>query len=104
MREQVARDEFRGFKSKFAILVATISMVLLVVSANRIIIYEAYTSEHFNAYVDKNKLVGILTTNFILLIVFAAFTLAGVIFAIYFAGKFDRKGRIKLNLIDRIFP
>ena len=32
------------------------------------------------------------------------FTIAGVIFAIYFAGKYDRKGRIQLNLLDRIFP
>ena len=79
-------------------------MVFLIVSANRIIVYEAYTSEYFNGYVDKNKLVGILTTNFILLIVFGAFTIAGVIFAIYFAGKYDRKGRVQLNLLDRIFP
>ena len=104
MREQVVRDEFRGLKSKFATLVATVSMVFLIVSANRIIVYEAYTSEYFNRYVDKNKLVGILTTNFILLIVFGAFTIAGVIFAIYFAGKYDRKGRVQLNLLDRIFP
>ena len=90
MREQVVRDEFRGLKSKFATLVATVSMVFLIVSANRIIVYEAYTSEYFNGYVDKNKLVGILTTNFILLIVFGAFTIAGVIFAIYFAGIYDR--------------
>jgi len=79
-------------------------MVFLIVSANRIIVYEAYTSEYFNRYVDKNKLVGILTTNFILLIVFGAFTIAGVIFAIYFAGKYGRKGRVQLNLLDRIFP
>lgn len=104
MREQVVRDEFRGLKSRFATLVATVSMVFLIVSANRIIVYEAYTSEYFNRYVDKNKLVGILTTNFILLIVFGAFTIAGVIFAIYFAGKYDRKGRVQLNLLDRIFP
>lgn len=104
MREQVVRDEFRGLKSKFATLVATVSMVFLIVSANRIVVYETYTSEYFNGYVDKNKLVGILTTNFILLIVFGAFAIAGVIFAIYFAGKYDRKGRVQLNLLDRIFP
>mgnify|MGYP000892401852 FL=1 len=104
MREQVVRDEFRGLKSKFATMVATISMVFFVIAANRIMIYEAYTSEHFNGYVDKNKLVGILTTNFILLIVFGAFSLAGTIFAIYFTGKFDVIGRVKLNFIDRIFP
>ena len=104
MREQVVRDEFRGVKSKVAIMLATVSTIILVISANKIIIYEAYTSEHFNGFVDKNKLVSMLTTNFILLIICGALALAGVIFAIYFSGTLDIRGSVKLNFLDRIFP
>ena len=104
MREQVVRDEFRGVKSKVAIMLATVSTIILVISANKIIIYEAYTSEHFNGFVDKNKLVSMLTTNFILLIICGALALAGVIFAIYFSGTLDIRGNVKLNFLDRIFP
>lgn len=104
MREQVVRDEFRGVKSKVAIILATVSTVLFAISANKIIIYEAYTSEHFNGFVNKNKLVSMLTTNFILLIICGALALAGAIFAIYFSGTLDRRGRVKLNFLDRIFP
>ena len=104
MREQVVRDEFRGVKSKVAIILATVSTIILVISANKIIIYEAYTSEHFNGFVDKNKLVSMLTTNFILLIICGALALAGVIFAIYFSGTLDIRGSVKLNFLDRIFP
>ena len=104
MREQVVRDEFRGVKSKVAIILATVSTVLFAISANKIIIYEAYTSEHFNGFVNKNKLVSMLTTNFILLIICGALALACVIFAIYFSGTLDSRGRVKLNFLDRIFP
>ena len=104
MREQVVRDEFRGVKSKVAIILATVSTVLFAISANKIIIYEAYTSEHFNGFVNKNKLVSMLTTNFILLIICGALALAGAIFAIYFSGTLDSRGRVKLNFLDRIFP
>ena len=75
MKQQVVTDEFRGLKSKVAVVLATVSTVLLIMAANRILVYEAYTSDDFNGLVDKKRIVSILTTNFILLLVFVALAL-----------------------------
>lgn len=104
MKQQVVTDEFRGLKSKVAVVLATVSTVLLIMAANRILVYEAYTSDDFNGLVDKKRIVSILTTNFILLLVFVALALAGLVFVVYFSGKYTEKGKVKLNLLDRVFP
>ena len=93
MKQQVVTDEFRGLKSKVAVVLATVSTVLLIMAANRILVYEAYTSDDFNGLVDKKRIVSILTTNFILLLVFVALALAGLVFVVYFSGKYTEKGK-----------
>ncbi len=98
--EQVVRMSC-GLKFKPATLAGDQSMVFLIVSANELS-YEAYTSEYFNGYVDKNKLVGILTTNFIISVLRSLIRLR-VIFAIYLLA-IGHKGSDSVKSVDRIFP
>ncbi len=70
-----------------------------IVSANRIIVYEAYTSEYQRIRIEA---AGILTTQLHFIVFF--YDCGSDIRDIFHSAISDRKGRIQLNLLDRIFP